>query len=201
MIKLKDILHEIGEGVKPFPFKPWGTITTEDWIKELKEWEPNADMTTDPDDRRFLSYKFYKKLGYEFQSEKGDYFVSIDGSAYATPDPAKTGRKWDIRFRADFGTKQFGDTTTNLGEQFAVMSTVVAVVKDVIAKLESDKKYQVRRMEFFPKREKGDDTGPEGTQRGKLYLAYIQKQLPQFEGQWKVRTGMDNFVVERIDNA
>lgn len=199
MILLENILYEIGEGVKPFPFKPWGTITTDDWVEEMKGWEPNADKTTDPDDRTFISYRFYKKLGYEFQSESEDYYVSIDGTAYATPDPVKEGRKWDIRFRADFGTKERGDDATNLGEQFAVMSTVVAVVKDVIARLQSDKKYQVRRMEFYPKREKGDEVGPLGTKRGKLYLAYIQKQLPQFEGQWKVRTGMDNIVVERTD--
>jgi len=46
----------------------------------------------------------------------------------------------------------------------------------------------------------GRASGPEGTQRGKLYLAYIQKQLPRFDGQWNIRTGTDSFIVDRIDN-
>jgi len=32
--------------------------------------------------------------------------------------------------------------------------------------MDADKKFQVRRMEFTPKREPGESTGPEGTQRG-----------------------------------
>lgn len=202
MIKLKDILHEIGEGVKPFPFRPWGDVRVDHWQDYWGEYERDVAAIKDPEDRKFIGYKILnnKKIGYEFQSEKGDYFVSIHGSAYATPYPEKAGRIWDVRIRADFGTKQFGDTATNLGEQFAVLSTVVACVEDFVKQMNANKKFQVRRMEFFPKREKGDDVGPAGTQRGKLYLAYIQKQLPRFEGQWKVRTGMDNFIVERTDN-
>jgi len=199
VIQLTEILNEIGEGVKPFPFKLWGTVDVKYWHDYLQHFEEDADEILDPFDRAYANYKVDKKVGYEFKSEKEDYFVSIEGYGYATPDPVKEGRKWDIRIRADFGTKEKGDTATNLGEQFAVMSTVVACVEDFVKKMDADKKFQVRRMEFTPKREPGESTGPEGTQRGKMYIAYIQKQLPRFEGQWKMRMGMNNIIVERKD--
>lgn len=198
MIKLTEVLNEIGEGVKPFPFKLWGTTDVKYWQDFLRDFNEDVDGLKDPADRGFYSYKIDKRVGYEFKSEKEDYYVSIEGRGYATPDPVKEKRRWDVKIRVDFGTKDKGDDTTNLGEQFAVMSTVVECVLDFVKKMDADKEYQVTRMEFHPKREEGEERGPEGTQRGKLYIAYIQKQLPRFEGQWKIRMGMSEIIIERI---
>ena len=199
MIKLTDILNEIGEGVKPFPFKLWGTYDEKYWQDYLRDFNENLDKIKDPADRAWVSYRIDKNIGYEFKSDKENYYVSIEGSGHGIADPVKEGRRWDIRARVDFGTKDKGDDTTNLGEQFAVMSTVVAIVEEFVKKIDADKDYRVSRMAFFPKREKGDETGPLGTKRGKMYMAYIQKQLPRFKGQWKIREGFDNITIERQD--
>ncbi len=199
MIKLRDILKEIGEGVKPFPFKLWGTYDEKYWQDYLRDFNANVDGLEDPMDRAFSSYKIDKNIGYEFNSERENYYVSISGKGTASPNAVKNQRRWDITARVDFGTKDAGDDTTNLGEQFAVMSTVVAIVRDFVKKIDADKDYRVDRLEFFPKREKGDETGPLGTKRGKMYMAYIQKQLSSFEGQWKIREGFDNIVIQRQD--
>ena len=197
MIKLTDILNEIGEGVKPFPFKLWGTYDTKYWQDYLRDFNANVDRLEDPADRAFSTYKIDKNIGYEFSSEKENYYASIGGKGAAVEDPVKAGHRWSITARVDFGTKERGDDTTNLGEQFAVMSTIVAIVKDFVKKMDADKEYRVNRLEFYPKREKGDETGPLGTKRGKMYMAYIQKQLPGFEGQWKIRDGFDAIIMER----
>ena len=201
MIKLADILNEIGEGVKPFPFRLWGTYDVKYWQDYLRDFNVDVDGLTDPEDRVYANYKIDKNIGYEFDSEKEKYYVSIGGRGKGVVDPAKAGYRWSIIARVDFGTKERGDDTTNLGEQFAVMSTVVAIVKDFVKKMNADKDYRVNRLEFFPKRDKGEDpySGPLGTKRGKMYMAYIHKQLPSFEGQWKIRDGFDNIVIERQD--
>jgi hypothetical protein len=197
MIKLTDVLNEIGEGVKPFPFKLWGTYDVKYWQDYLREYNPNVDGLEDPQDRAWATYRIDKNIGYEFDSEREHYYARIEGKGTAEVDPAKAGHRWNITARVDFGTKERGDDATNLGEQFAVMSTIVAITEKFIKDLEADKDYQVTRLEFYPKREKGDDTGPLGTKRGKLYMAYIQKQLSRLQGHWNVSDGFDAIVLKR----
>lgn len=197
MIKLIDILNEIGEGVKPFPFRVWGTYDTKYWQDYLRNFNTDIDALTDPAERAWSIYKIDKIIGYEFSSERENYYVSISGKGTASPDAVKNKRRWDITARIDFGTKEAGDDTTNLGEQFAVMSTVVECVLDFVKKMDADKDYQVTQMEFYPKREKGEEVGPLGSKRGKMYMAYIQKQLPRFEGQWKIKTAFNAIVIQR----
>ena len=200
MIKLKDILNEIGEGVKPFPFRLWGTYDVKYWQEYLRDFNARVDGLEDPNDRAWSSYKIDKNIGYEFDSEKEKYYVGISGKGTAEIDPVKTGHRWNITARVDFGTKERGDDTTNLGEQFAVMSTIVAITEKFIKDIEADKDYQVTQLEFYPKKEKSEDpyAGPLGTKRGKLYMAYIQKQLSRLEGQWKIKEGFDAIVIQRI---
>ena len=60
----------------------------------------------------------------------------------------------------------------NKGELFRVMSTIVDITKNVIKQFPNTKK-----LSFQPSPSKGDDTVD--NQRGRLYKAFVSKQLPQ----------------------
>lgn len=131
MIKLRDILKEVGEGTAtPYKYK----ITYKDPGEEIQ-----YEFTTD------------SKLKYE---------ISI---AHHPITRNKT--RLIIAFKAITGNY---DTITNKGEQFKIMSTVVAAVKEYIAQVPN-----AVELSFTPSKEtEGDD------RRANLYKAYIAKQLP-----------------------
>lgn len=131
MIKLRDILKEVGEAsIKPYKYK----ITYKDPGEEIQ-----YEFTTD------------SKLKYE---------ISI---AHHPITRNKT--RLIIAFKTITGNY---DTITNKGEQFKIMSTVVAAVKEYIAQVPN-----VVELSFTPSKEtEGDD------RRANLYKAYIAKQLP-----------------------
>jgi hypothetical protein len=106
-----------------------------------------------------------KDTEYEFKTNFDlDYIVSIS---------------WikDKDFSVNFDADGYYNTTTNNGDIFNIMSTIVDIVKSFI-----DSHKNIERIIIRPTKKSDDDKGREN-----LYLAYIKKQLP-------------NKIIELIDN-
>ena len=136
MIKLKDILAEVGEATaKPYKYKV-----------DFEETDPG-----------------YEEIQYEFKTDSGlDYSINI-----AQTKPLRN--KEDVRLIVAYKTKSGTyNTDTNKGEQFRIMATVVAAVKEYLAKAPN-----ATEISFTPsKADEGD------LRRANLYKAYITKQIP-----------------------
>ena len=174
MIRLKDILQEIGDAsAKPVPYK-------QTYGKSAEEWKGGDNNI----------------VLYEFKTSKGtNYQVSFD------IDPLYA-EKNSIYVEVDFTVDGSMDDT-NLGEQYQVMSTISAIVLEFIE--EWQKRWYISRIDMSPINSK--DTGkddvidPTDSRRGKLYLAYIRKQLPKLSKPYQVRVYSYEFRIQpKFDN-
>jgi hypothetical protein len=103
----------------------------------------------------------YEEIQYEFTTDsKLKYEISI-----AHYDISRNKTRLIVAFKSIDGSYE---TITNKGEQFRIMATVVAAVKEYLAKVP-----EAIEISFTPSKEtEGDD------RRANLYKAYITKQLP-----------------------
>ena len=175
MIRLKDILLEIGDAsAKPFAFKK----TSGDSAEEYK----GNDSTN---------------VVYEFTTDKQTkYIVSIDLDVMRTPRT--------ISSEVDFGAQTAGGgyslDDTNMGEQYRVMSTIKDIVFDFIE--EWQEHWYIHDLEVAPiKSTDGGDDDEDSmdgvdSRRGKLYLAYIRKNLPKLSKPYGVRVFNDYFLIQ-----
>lgn len=150
MIKLSDILQEIGDATSPVPY----TKTSE-----------KRD-------------KYETRIKYEFKLGEDTYIVSLFVSDLDTSLPSnREQQKGSTGMAVMFGleTKDkyagVGDTSrTNRGVQYKVMSTVTKIIKDYV-----DKHPELVEISYEPvKKDKQDQA------RQKLYRAYVTKALPNW---------------------
>lgn len=104
-----------------------------------------------------------EEIHYEFTTDsKLKYNINI---AQFIPNVRKKEVRLAVAFKPEGKTY---DTITNKGEQFKIMATVVAAVKEYLAKVPN-----AIEISFTPsKADEGD------MRRANLYKAYITKQLP-----------------------
>ena len=148
MIKLKNILLEIGEGsAKPYKF-------------ELEEDKPD-----DTDHSREVSFK----------TEDGDDYKVMLAAYWGDTTITDTfGSHISIDFYIyhGFGTHD-ADVVVNKGRLFRVMSTVVKAAEEFMDDLDYEEK-GIDTLRIEPTKTTDDDDH----RRAKLYMAYIKRQLP-----------------------
>jgi len=176
MIKLKDILLEIGDGsAKSFAFKKITGDSAEDY--------KGNDITE-------LIYKFTT-------DKKTIYMVSIDVDTW-TGGSDGPGIQAEINFGAQTPGGGHSLDDTNMGEQYQVMSTIKDIVFEFIEEWQDH--WYIHSIEVSPIKSEdgGDDDVMDAvdTRRGKLYLAYIRKQLPKLDKPYTVRVFNDYFLIQ-----
>jgi hypothetical protein len=195
LIELKQIikeeigkaLNEIGEGVTPFPFKLSGNTKVSSWMSDLS--------LIDKKDARPIT--ILSPIIYTFKSDKATYIVKIGGQAsvnryinWADKNPNwKKPHDYNILIEVSFdviggvGKEQI----TNYGEQFKILSTVSEIVKELAKEIMQFQWVKLSKINVVPKLESGEeDKAVDQTKRGRLYSAYIQKQMDQIPGNWVV---------------
>lgn len=185
MIKLLDILNEIGEAnVKPFKWKKTYGMDAKQFKDALIKG-------------RFLE-DVYDTLIYQFTTDKGTMY-DVDIEILSVFNSA-TG-KFDlgaIECEVDFSTvNQMGTSTmdsTNMHEQYAVMSTVTDILITWVN--EWDEEFYIDRIKIDPIKEPDDDfVDRTDNQRGRLYHAFMKKQLPKLTKEYHVRVFNDHFEI------
>lgn len=187
MIKLKDILTEIGEAnVKPFKWKKTSGITVEQFKQVLEK-------------SRFLSYGTDEIIAFEFTTDKGTVYV-VDIEVGAVYNPAT--QKFDlgaIECEIDFSTKNTMGTVsmdaTNMHEQYAVMSTITDILITWVN--EWDEEFYIDKITIDPIKDEDDDSYSDRTdnQRGRLYRAFMKKQLHKLNKKYHVRVFDNHFEI------
>ena len=152
MIRLKDILFEVGEGsAKAYSYK----------IDD--DFPGRADGTE------------YRDI--YFKTEDGDNYV-VNLKAFWGPAIERDKAKPEPYFQVDFTTEDdYGfyddaERVVNKGRLFKVMATVVKATREFLNDIDYKEK-DIKKMMVFPSKSKHEDD-----RRANLYMAYIKKHLP-----------------------
>lgn len=163
MIKLKDILKEVGEGTAPYKFRGGFSKQYRDGGKEYvyKFDAPAASYDVDI---------LVQPLVDDDYANEWDRFVDPGIIPPEIMKMVKYGSEIaDVSFSTEKGELEVNDYK----EIFRVMSTVVETIKDLLKKEPAVKIIKYTAI----KAEKEKDTTAI-TKRDKLYQAYIKKQIP-----------------------
>ena len=151
MIRLKDILFEVGEGsAKAYSYKIDDDFPTRDGAE-------------------------YRDI--RFETEDGDNYV-VNLKAFWGPAIERDKAKPEPYFQVDFTTEdEYGfyddaDRVVNKGRLFKVMATVVKATREFLNDIDYKEK-DIKKMMVFPSKSKKSDH-----RRANLYMAYIKKHLP-----------------------
>ena len=183
MIKLKNILREIGEAnIKPFNWKKTSGVDA----KQFKE-KVSASRFLDSEDETNT---------FEFTTDKGtEYVLDIEIESVYNPGTSK----FDlgaVECEIDFITKGWnGMDATNMHEQYAVMSTITDIFITWVN--EWDEELYINKIIVDPIKDDGDDSYGDRTdnQRGRLYYAFMKKQLHKLNKQYHVRVFDNHFEI------
>ena len=171
------LVHEIGDAsAKVYPFK-----ADADPSKLVDNAKKYHETNT--------SHTYYEtKLAYKFKTDKANYIVnfavSMERKRYINFTGApnfKPGPPYDTYVEVGFNID--GDTeerTTNLNEQFSVLSTVTKIIFDFIDKLNKANGNLI--ILYIGAKNDTDSTSKLDSKRGKLYAAYLKKNLSKLPG-------------------
>ena len=156
-----------------------------DEIKNTVRWNTNNDSDpnfwkgiSEPGKTLIWDVKGNRKLRYEIEI---DYEVTLK-SRKKGEDQYTTWARIDFDIKGNKGLVQ----DTNAREQYQLMATIVAIFKEFaetvepIAPLDS--------AAFYAKADAEDSQSPDlNSRRARLYQQYIEKNLSQLPGQWKIK--------------
>jgi len=192
-------LNEVGEGVTPFSWKRVGVTKVDSWMSDLSMVN-KADSVNG-------RWEQLPTLLFEFKSDKATYEVRIAGGwskhVYINfgKKPSVKPHDFNLITVVSFDIKNKVDPNeepgiTNFGEQFRVLSTVVAITEQVIKEISEIKWIKLQEIRIAPKLEDEDEGKPiTQSKRGRLYLEYIKKQGRKLKGDWTVEIASDMFVL------
>jgi hypothetical protein len=186
-------LNEIGEGVTPFMWKRTGSVKVGTWMADISQHERGSAS----------QHNNLPDITYEFKSDKATYKVKIVGNyseyiyipAFQKPDvkPQDYNVFIGVAFDVSGGEKE---SITNFGEQFKVISTVSAIVEEVMKELQKIQWIKVQEIHIAPKLEDEEEGKPvTQTKRGRIYLEYIKKQGKRLTGDWTATIEDGRFVI------
>ena len=186
MIKLLDILNEVGEAnVRPFNWRKTSGMDAKQFKQELEK-------------SRFLNY-VDDIIAFEFTTHKGTVYV-VDMEVGSVYNPAT--QKFDlgaVECEIDFSTKNTMGTVsmdaTNMHEQYAVMSTITDIFITWVN--EWDEEFYIDKITIDPIKDEDDDSYGDRTdnQRGRLYYAFMKKQLHKLNKKYHVRVFDNHFEI------
>jgi len=193
-------LNEIGEGVSPFSWRRVGSAKVDTWMADMSQHERGSSRQNND----------LPELVYEFKGDKGEYVVKIVGTYseytyinFGSKPGAPKPQDYNVFIGVAFDVKNSKATEpgkeaiTNFGEQFKVVSTVSAIVEEVMKELQEIQWIKVQEIHIAPKLEDEDEGKPiTQSKRGRLYLEYIKKQGQKLKGDWTADIQKDRFVIK-----
>ena len=190
--EIRKSLNEIGEGVTPFPFRRTGNTKVASWMSDLS--------LIDKKDANWVTP--LPPIIYTFKSDKATYIVKIGGQASVNRYINWVEKNWKklpdynilitVAFDVIGGTGK--EQITNYGEQFKILSTVSEIVKELAKEIMQFQWVKLDQIILAPKLESGEeDKAVDQTKRGRLYSAYIQKQMDHIPGKWVVNKTAKSF--------
>ena len=189
-------MNEIGEGVTPFPFSHSGGSSVDKWAEEMASADRSKNISGQWEELPILTYKFKgDKATYEAKIG-GGYSRKVNISFNRKPDDPKPPTYNLIIVIAFDVAGSEKEVITNFGEQFKVLSTVVAITKEVVEEIFKIKWVKLTEIRIAAKLEDAEEGKPViQSKRGRFYLEYIKKQGASLPGNWRTEITNDMFVL------
>mgnify|MGYP003678104182 FL=1 len=199
MIRLKDILKEIGDGGSiPFDHKLLKPIlsTLEKGIGAGSDWRDGnwtkSEFTVQYLIRGSVNYKV--KIACNVKKR------------LPRPFDGKNKYKGDLQCNVGFDVAGESDeATTNLNEQYRLMATLSNIIVEFLETISDT--WFLTEMYIMPKADEDNGDTRTDNKRGKFYQAYIDKQIKRVDGGryrvypkkvWKGAKHDEGFVIARI---
>jgi hypothetical protein len=102
--------------------------------------------------------------------------------------------------RVDFTTEEAGDDAINKGEQYKILATLTDIIIQLINRVNDIDSTTLDLVKFYAKDDTEGKYANPDSKRGKLYQAFINKNLSKLPGDWKMSTSDEVIMLSPIVN-
>ena len=102
--------------------------------------------------------------------------------------------------RVDFTTEEGGDDAINKGEQYKILATLTDIIIQLVNRVNDIDSTTLDLVKFYAKDDTEGKYSNSDSKRGKLYQAFINKNLSKLPGDWKMRTSDEVIMLSPIIN-
>jgi hypothetical protein len=191
-----------------------GTMTFRNWTDSLNEigdasaakleWRPSRiDVIAREIERKIRrqeddTVEYYDMLpaieviSYESRTR---YRVTVDASV-----DKPEGELAITTLRVDFTTEEGGDDAINKGEQYKILATLTDIIIQLITRVNEIDSTTLDLVKFYAKDDTEGKYANPDSKRGKLYQAFINKNLSKLPGNWKMSTSDEVIMLSPVVN-
>jgi hypothetical protein len=179
-----------------------GTMTFRNWTDSLNEigdasaakleWRPSRiDVIAREIERKIRKqdedtveyYDMLPAIEVISPESRTRYRVTVDASIDKPEDELAM-----TTLRVDFTTEEAGDDAINKGEQYKILATLTDIIIQLITRVNEIDSTTLDLVKFYAKDDTEGRYANPDSKRGKLYQAFINKNLSKLPGNWKMST-------------
>lgn len=179
-----------------------GTMTFRNWTDSLNEIgdASAAKLEWNPAQIEKIAKEIERKIGNQFDDtveyydmlpvinvispeSRTRYRVTVDTSVDKPEDELAI-----TTLRVDFTTEEGGDNAINKGEQYKILATLTDIIIQLINRVNDIDSTTLDLVKFYAKDDTEGKYANPDSKRGKLYQAFINKNLSKLPGNWKMST-------------
>jgi len=102
--------------------------------------------------------------------------------------------------RVDFTTEEGSDNAINKGEQYKILATLTDIIIQLMNRVSDIDSTTLDLVKFYAKDDTEGKYSNSNSKRGKLYQAFINKNLSKLPGDWKMHTSDEVIMLSPIIN-
>jgi PAS domain-containing protein len=123
------------------------------------------------------------------------YRVTVDASVDKPEDELAM-----TTLRVDFTTEEGGDDAINKGEQYKILATLTDIIIQLVTRVNEIDSTTLDLVKFYAKDDTEGKYANSDSKRGKLYQAFINKNLSKLPGDWKMNTSDEVIMLSPVVN-
>ena len=182
-----DSLNEIGDAsAKKLE---WNPAQIEKIAKEIERKIANQEEDT------VEYYDMLPAIEVISPESRTRYRVTVDASVDKPEDELAM-----TTLRVDFTTEEGGDNAINKGEQYKILATLTDIIIQLINRVNDIDSTTLDLVKFYAKDDTEGKYANPDSKRGKLYQAFINKNLSKLPGDWKMSTSDEVIMLSPIVN-
>ena len=187
-----DSLNEIGDASAAK--LEWNPAQIEKIAKEIERKAANQEEDT------VEYYDMLPAIEVISPESRTRYRVTVDASVdkptgwSESPIPPPP----SITLRVDFTTEEGGDNVINKGEQYKILATLTDIIIQLINRVNEIDSTTLDLVKFYAKDDTEGKYANSDSKRGKLYQAFINKNLSKLPGDWKMSTSNEVIMLSPV---
>jgi hypothetical protein len=182
-----DSLNEIGDASATK--LEWNPAQIEKIAKEIERKISNQEEDT------VEYYDMLPVINVISPESRTRYRVTVDASVDKPEDELAM-----TTLRVDFTTEEGGDDAINKGEQYKILATLTDIIIQLVTRVNDIDSTTLDLVKFYAKDDTEGKYANSDSKRGKLYQAFINKNLSKLPGEWKMSTSDEVIMLSPVVN-